>query len=107
MGCIQSDPKAFGFIDAVEDRCEVGDFVTETTPLPRCVFKRDSHRGFFRRRQDLVQPRDSLIDTNFFAWAKVCARMEHEKREVELAGEFDLLVEGTDRDLSVFRGWRA
>src|SRR5260370_24699920 len=104
MGCIQSDPKAFGFIDAVEDRCEVGDFVTETTPLPRCVFKRDSHRGFFRRRQDLVQPRDSLIDTNFFAWAKAFALMEHEKREDELAGEFYLLDAGTHQDLSHCRG---
>ena len=101
VGRIQADRQAARLVDTIEDLGQVLDPVPQTTPLPRGVLESDSYLRSFRRGQHLVQAGNDLADSGLVARPKMCAGVQHQKRQIENRGKFYLLDQRSERDVPV------
>ena len=91
VGGIQAEAKPLRLLHPVENRREMLDLIPQARPLPRRVLQRDAHGRLPGRGEHLVQAGDDLFDARSLARAQVRARVQHQKRQPQLGGEFDLL----------------
>ena len=87
----------------VENRGKMFKLVSEATPLPRRVFKRDANGQILCLAKNFIQTSDDLTQPFLLPSAKMRSWMQDEKWQFECGGEREFLDERLDRFCSIVR----